>query len=63
MVEKFNDGMQFLRGVQREFSKVVWPSKNDLIGSTTIVLLLVVFFAVYVGIVDFLLTGLAARIF
>lgn len=63
MVEKFNDGMQFLRGVQREFSKVVWPTRSDLIGSTVIVLLLVVFFAVYVGLVDFLLSGLAARVF
>lgn len=63
MVEKFNDGMQFLRGVHREFTKVVWPTKSELIGSTTIVLLLVVFFAVYVGIVDFVFSGLAARIF
>ncbi len=63
MVEKFNDGIQFLRGVKREFSKVVWPTRSDLIGSTVIVLLLVVFFAVYVGFVDFLFTGLAARVF
>jgi len=63
MVEKFNDGMQFLRGVQKEFSKVVWPTRSDLIGSTSIVLLLVVFFAVYIGLMDFLLSGLAARVF
>lgn len=63
MVEKFNDGIQFLRGVQKEFSKVVWPTRDDLMGSTTIVLLLVVFFAVYVGLIDFLLSGLAARVF
>lgn len=63
MVEKINDGMQFLRGVRKEFSKVVWPTKSDLIGSTTIVLLLVVFFAVYVGLVDFLLSSLATRVF
>ncbi len=63
MVEKFNDGIQFLRGVQREFSKVVWPTRIDLMGSTMIVLLLVVFFAVYVGLLDFLLRGVAARVF
>ena len=63
MVEKFNDGIQFLRGVQREFLKVVWPTRSDLIGSTFIVLLLVVFFAVYIGVVDFLLSSLATRVF
>ena len=63
MVEKFNDGIQFLRGVRKEFSKVVWPTRSDLISSTTVVLLLVVFFAVYVGLVDFLLSSLAARVF
>jgi preprotein translocase subunit SecE len=63
MVEKFNDGIQFLRGVQREFTKVIWPTRSDLIGSTTVVLILVVFFAVYLGVVDFLLSTLAARVF
>lgn len=63
MVEKFNDGIQFLRGVKREFSKVVWPTRSELIGSTLVVLLLVVFFAVYVGAIDFLLSSLATRVF
>src|SRR3989338_1502892 len=30
--------IQFLDGVKREFSKVVWPSKTELFGSTLVVL-------------------------
>ena len=63
MVKIFNDGLDFLAGVQKEFSKVIWPTRSELIGTTIIVLVLMVFFAVYVGVVDFLLSTLAARIF
>lgn len=47
--------MQFLDGVKREFSKVVWPKRKELIGSTLVVLFLVSAFAVYLGAVDFVL--------
>lgn len=63
MVKIFNDGLDFLSGVQKEFSKVIWPTRSELIGTTIIVLVLMVFFAIYVGAVDFLLSTLAARIF
>lgn len=63
MVKIFNDGLDFLVGVQKEFSKVVWPTRSELIGTTIVVLVLMVFFAIYVGAVDFLLSTLAARIF
>ncbi len=63
MVEKIKSVFQFLSGVNREFSKVVWPSKAELTGSTVVVLVLVLFFSVYLGIVDYILAQLAARIF
>ncbi len=63
MVEKFKNAMQFLADVNREFSRVVWPTKADLIGATVVVLVLVVFFAIYLGLVDFVFARLAARIF
>lgn len=63
MVKIFNDGLDFLVGVQKEFSKVVWPTRSELIGTTIIVLVLMIFFALYVGAVDFLLSTLVARIF
>jgi preprotein translocase subunit SecE len=52
--------MQFLDGVKREFAKVVWPKKKELIGSTLVILFLVFAFAVYLGSVDFVLGRAAA---
>ena len=63
MVEKIKSGMQFLTEVNREFSRVVWPSKNDLLGSTIVVLMVVVFFSIYLGCVDFIFSRLANIIF
>lgn len=63
MVEKFKSTIQFLSDVNREFSRVVWPSKSELIGATVVVLMLMVFFAIYLGLVDFMFARLAARIF
>lgn len=63
MVEKFKSTMQFLSDVNREFLRVVWPSKSELVGATCVVLMLMVFFALYLGIVDFFFARLAARIF
>ena len=55
--------MNFFSGVREEFSRVIWPSKVELLGTTAIVLLLVIFFAVYIGVIDFALSTLAAKIF
>jgi preprotein translocase subunit SecE len=63
MVEKIKSIFQFLSGVNREFSRVTWPSRSELIGSTIVVLVLVVFFSLYLGFIDFVLAQLAARIF
>lgn len=63
MVEKIKSLFEFLNGVNREFSRVVWPTRSELIGSTMVVLVLVVFFSLYLGFVDFILAQLAARIF
>ncbi len=62
-VEMIKDLIHFFNGVQEEFSRVVWPVKAELFGTTIVVLLLVVFFAVYVGAIDFMLNMVAAKIF
>lgn len=38
----------FVKGVKSELKKVVWPTKEQLIKSTTMVILLVVVFAVII---------------
>ncbi|MCI4626052.1 MAG: preprotein translocase subunit SecE [Candidatus Magnetoovum sp. WYHC-5] len=43
----------FFREVKIETKKVVFPGKGELIDSTKIVILFVVVFAVFLGVVDF----------
>jgi preprotein translocase subunit SecE len=46
---------EFLREVQVEFNKVVWPDKKVTTGLTGFVLLLVIIISIYLGSVDLLL--------
>jgi preprotein translocase subunit SecE len=43
---------QFLREVRAELSKVTWPSRKDTIASTSVVLVIVILIAAFLGIVD-----------
>ncbi len=43
----------FFREVRQELAKVVWPNFNEFVGSTIVVLIIMAFFAVYLGAVDF----------
>ena len=45
--------IQFFREVRNELKKVSWPSRKDTMGSTSIVIILVIIIALYLGIVDF----------
>jgi preprotein translocase SecE subunit len=43
---------QFLKEVRVELSRVEWPKMNEWIGATIVTLILVVFFAIFLGGVD-----------
>ncbi len=43
---------QFLREVRIELSKVTWPTRKDTIASTSVVLVIVILIAAFLGIVD-----------
>jgi len=47
---------RFLREVKAEMSKVTWPTWVELKGSTILVIIVSIIFAVYVGAVDMILT-------
>ena len=49
---------QFVKEVQLELSKVTLPKFDEWLGSTIVVLLLMSFFAIYLGLVDKGLTEL-----
>ena len=55
--------MQFLNEVKIELSRVVWPKFDEFLGSTLVVLALVILFAIYLGSLDYGLVRLARYIF
>ena len=50
--------VQFLREVKVELKKVTWPSRKQTIGSTVVVIILVMIIAFFLGVVDVGLSGL-----
>jgi len=49
----FKRPIQFLREVIEELRKVSWSDRKQTIGSTMVVILLVIAVAIFVGLVDF----------
>lgn len=55
---------EFFKEVKIEIKKVVFPSKDELIGSTWVVIITVLIISLFLGIVDFglsKLVGIALR--
>jgi preprotein translocase subunit SecE len=55
--------LQFFKEVKHELGKVIWPTYDEFVGSTIVVLVLVIAFAVYLGAVDLALSHLAQYVF
>ncbi|MFH0726513.1 MAG: preprotein translocase subunit SecE [Pseudomonadota bacterium] len=51
--------MQFLREVKVELRKVTWPSRKQTVGSTVVVIVLVMIVSLFLGVVDIGLSKLA----
>ncbi|MEN8244213.1 MAG: preprotein translocase subunit SecE [Thermodesulfobacteriota bacterium] len=50
--------LQFLREVRVELKKVTWPTRKQTLGSTAVVIILVMIISLFLGIVDFGLSNL-----
>lgn len=50
--------IQFLREVKIELKKVTWPSRKQTMGSTVVVIVLVMVISLFLGLVDFGLSSL-----
>jgi preprotein translocase subunit SecE len=50
-----NKILTFFRESYAELKKVVWPSRDDVSGSTRVVIVSTIIFAAVLGVVDFLL--------
>jgi preprotein translocase subunit SecE len=53
---------EFVQEVLAEFRKVTWPSRQELINSTTIVIVVTVVLAFFLGGVDIALSKVVERI-
>ncbi|RZB34369.1 MAG: preprotein translocase subunit SecE [Desulfobacteraceae bacterium Eth-SRB1] len=53
-------GLQFLREVKVELKKVTWPTRKQTIGSTAVVIILVMIISLFLGVVDIGLSSLVS---
>ena len=53
----------FYFDVKRELRKVTWPGRNEVYGTTAVVLISVFFFGFYLFLVDMVLSNLVDRVF
>lgn len=56
VTELYAKAVQFLRDVQSEMRKVTFPSRKETLASTVVVLVVVFLVAVYLGLVDLVLS-------
>ena len=54
----FHLSIQFLREVKIELKKVTWPTRKQTIGSTVVVVVLVLIISLFLGVVDIGLSNL-----
>jgi len=47
---------QFAQDVQLEMKKVTWPSREELRGSTMVVIVMVILVSIFIGVVDRILS-------
>ena len=43
----------FIREVQAELSKIVWPSRAEFLGAVVVVLIIMAAFAIYLGLINY----------
>ena len=58
----FDSSIQFLREVKIELKKVTWPSRKQTIGSTVVVIALVLLISFFLGFVDIGLSALVRAV-
>ncbi len=54
--------MQFLREVNLELRKVVWPTRKQTVASTVVVIVLVIIISIFLGLVDIGLSALVRTV-
>jgi preprotein translocase subunit SecE len=55
--------VKFIKEVRNELKRVSWPSRDEIRGSTLVVIVIVLVLAVFIGLVDRALSFLVSLIF
>ena len=58
-----NTILSFFSEVRVEFSKIIWPKRNEFLGSTIVVCILILFFAVILGGMDAFFGAVLKKLF
>jgi preprotein translocase subunit SecE len=58
-----NKVIEFLKDTRTEMTKVAWPTKHEVIGSTIVTVVVSVIMSIFVGIVDYGLDKVVRSIF
>ncbi|MBI5580884.1 MAG: preprotein translocase subunit SecE [Deltaproteobacteria bacterium] len=59
----YTRAVQFLREVKIELKKVTWPTRKQTLGSTAVVIVLVMIISVFLGLVDLSLGNVVRAVF
>ena len=59
----FKKTVNFLKEVKQELGKVAWSTRQELIGSTFVVIVVTFIIAVFIGIIDLLLSKILSLVF
>ena len=59
----FGKAINFLKEVKAELSKVSWSTREELIGSTMVVIVITFISAVFIGLIDLLLSKVLSVMF
>ncbi|MFH1338797.1 MAG: preprotein translocase subunit SecE [Candidatus Omnitrophota bacterium] len=55
--------VNFLKEVKVQLTKVAWPTKDELIGATAVVIVITAITAAFIGLVDFAFSRLLSWVF
>ena len=55
--------INFLREVRQELAKVSWSTRQELIGSTVVVIVVTLIIGVFIGTIDLILSQLLSLVF
>ena len=56
-------GINFIKEVKIQLTKVSWPTRQELVGATTVVIIVTLLAALFIGFVDLILSRILSWVF